>query len=160
MTADAERTSPHDLVLTRTVPVPRAVIWKAWTEPDHLKKWFTPSPWRTTGCQIDLRPGGVFGTVMEGPNGERNEGAGCFLVVEPPSRLVWTSALGPGFRPNDGPMPFTCILAFDEADGGTRYEARVLHKDAEDAKRHADMGFHQGWGAALDQLVAVAPSIR
>ena len=97
---------------------------------------------------------------MEGPDGEVNRGAGCFLVVEPPSRLVWTSALGPGFRPNDGSfLSFTALLSFDAVEGGTRYTARVLHKNAADRQRHADMGFEQGWGAALDQLVAVAPSI-
>jgi len=54
-----------DLVLHRLVPVRRELVWKAWTEPKHLKKWFTPKPWRTTECRIDLRPGGIFRTVMK-----------------------------------------------------------------------------------------------
>ena len=49
-----------DLVLERVVDVPAHLIWKAWTEPEELKPWFCPKPWRTTEAEIDLRPGGIF----------------------------------------------------------------------------------------------------
>ena len=48
-----------DLVLERIVEVPRELVWMAWTTPEHLKKWFTPVPWTTVDCEIDLRPGGI-----------------------------------------------------------------------------------------------------
>ncbi|HEY2939715.1 MAG TPA: SRPBCC domain-containing protein [Gaiellaceae bacterium] len=41
------------------------LVWMAWTQPEHLKKWFTPAPWTTVDCEIDLRPGGVFGKALE-----------------------------------------------------------------------------------------------
>lgn len=56
-----------DLVLERVVDVPRELVWKARTTPEHLKKWFTPAPWTTVDCEIDLRPGGIFRTVMRSP---------------------------------------------------------------------------------------------
>ncbi len=150
-----------DLVLTRVVKVPRTVIWKAWTEPEHVVKWFTPAPWQTVSSEIDLRPGGIFRTVMRSPDGkDTNEPAGCFLEVVPPEKLVWTTVLGPGFRPVANPfLALTAILTFEEVRGGTRYTARVLHKDEADRQRHADMGFETGWGKALDQLVAIADQI-
>ena len=44
--------------------VPRELVWLAWTTPEHVKQWFTPAPWTTVDCEIDLRPGGIFRTVM------------------------------------------------------------------------------------------------
>jgi uncharacterized protein YndB with AHSA1/START domain len=160
--ASAKDDGRLDLVLTRVVKVPRVLIWKAWTEPEHLVKWFTPAPWKTVSCEIDLKPGGIFRAVMRSPEGkESNEPPGCYLEVVPPERLVWTSALGPGFRPVANPfLSFTAILTFEEVPGGTRYTARVLHKDEADRQRHADMGFAEGWGKALDQLVAIADQIE
>jgi len=147
-----------DLVLERVVDVPRDLVWRAWTQPEHLMPWFCPRPWRTTACDIDLRPGGIFRTVMEGPNGERHDNAGCWLEVVPHERLVWTGLMGPGFRPADVPgeePAFTCILTFTAEGKGTRYRAHLMHRDVGGRKAHEAMGFHQGWGAALDQLVAL-----
>lgn len=153
-----------DLVLERVVDVPPSLVFRAWTEPEHLMPWFCPRPWRTTKCEIDLRPGGVFSTVMEGPNGERSEeAAGCYLEVVPHERLVWTGLMGPGFRPSDVPREvpvFTCILTFAAEGTGTRYRAHVMHRDPAGKSAHEAMGFHGGWGTALDQLVAYAPTIR
>ena len=59
-----------DLVLERTVDVPKELLWAAWTTPEHLKKWFTPAPWSTSECEIDLRPGGIFRAIMQSPEGE------------------------------------------------------------------------------------------
>lgn len=147
-----------DLVLERSVAVPRELLFRAWTVPEHLMPWFCPRPWRVTACDIDLRPGGVFRTVMEGPGGEKHDNAGCWLEVVPHERVVWTGLMGPGFRPVNAPpgIPvFTCILTFAPEGTGTRYRAQVMHRDPDGKKAHEAMGFQQGWGAALDQLVAL-----
>lgn len=143
-----------DIELDREVDVAPELVWKAWTTPDLLKQWFAPKPYETPHCEIDLRPGGIFRTVMRSPEGEDMDGSGCFLEVVPNERLVWTSALAPGFRPQAGPMPFTAIIELQPtASGGTRYRAIAMHQSAEDNKAHADMGFVEGWGTCLDQLV-------
>jgi uncharacterized protein YndB with AHSA1/START domain len=59
-----------DLLLQRVVDVPPELVWAAWTKPEHVKKWFTPAPWTTVDCEIDLRPGGIFRTVMRSPEGQ------------------------------------------------------------------------------------------
>lgn len=85
-----------DLVLEREIDVPPEQVWAAWTQPEHLIHWFTPKPWGTADCEIDLRPGGTFRVVMRSPEGEEiDQGAGCYLEVVPNERLVWTAALGP-----------------------------------------------------------------
>ncbi|MGN9767895.1 SRPBCC family protein [Micromonospora sp. SD12] len=146
-----------DLVLTRTVDVAPELVWKAWTTPELLVKWFAPRPWSTSACEIDLRPGGRFHTVMRSPEGEEYPSTGCILVVEEGSTLAFTSGLGPGFRPQVGGdgFPFTAIIRIEGTGGGTTYTATAIHADASARKSHEEMGFIEGWSAALDQLVEV-----
>jgi len=152
-----------DLVLERIVDVAPELVWAAWTTPEHIKHWFTPAPWKTVDCEIDLRPGGIFRTVMRSPEGKDFPEAGCYLEVIRNERLVWTNALAPGFRPSTPPaaevgdcreLIFTAVIALEPHGNGTKYTALVMHADAEGRKKHEEMGFHDGWGKALDQLVA------
>jgi uncharacterized protein YndB with AHSA1/START domain len=143
----------RDLVLERIVDVPRDLVWKAWTEPEHLSKWFTPAPWTVADCEVDLRPGGIFRTVMRSPDGTEHPNVGCYLEVVPNERLVWTDALLPGYRPAANPF-FTAIISLEALGDRTRYTAVALHHDEATRQRHEEMGFHAGWGMVLDQLVA------
>lgn len=148
-----------DLVLERLVDVRPELVWAAWTTPEHLKKWFTPAPWTTVDCEIDLRPGGIFRTVMRSPEGREFPNVGCYLEVVKNEKLVWTGALLPGYRPANVPSEvpvFTAILTFKKQGKGTKYTALVIHRDEDGRDKHAAMGFHDGWGKALDQLVALA----
>jgi uncharacterized protein YndB with AHSA1/START domain len=153
-----------DLVLEREIDVPSELVWTAWTTPEHVKKWFTPAPWTTVDCEIDLRPGGIFRTVMRSPEGQEFPGAGCYLEVVPKERLVWTSALGPGYRPavrtgtavGCDELFFTAMVMLEAQGSRTKYTAVAIHADEASSRRHAEMGFHEGWGKALDQLVALA----
>lgn len=147
-----------DLVLERVVDVPPELVWKAWTEPKHLMPWFTPAPWKTIDCEIDLRPGGIFRTVMQSPEGQTMDNAGCYLEIVTNRRLVFTDGLAPGYRPKDGGF-FTGFLTFEPVAGGTKYTARAIHKDEATRKQHEEMGFHSGWGTALDQLVAYVKTV-
>jgi uncharacterized protein YndB with AHSA1/START domain len=147
--------SDRDLGLTRIIDVPRALAWKAWTLPEHLVHWWCPVPWKTTICRIDLRPGGEFYTHMEGPDGGVSDNPGCYLLVEPEQRLVFTNMLRAGFRPAEpGFLPFTAEITFEDHGPGTRYTARAMHLDRAGRDSHADMGFFDGWSTAIDQLVA------
>jgi uncharacterized protein YndB with AHSA1/START domain len=141
-----------DLVLERVVDVPKELVWKAWTEPEHIKHWFAPAPWTTTDCEIDLLPGGIFRTTMHSPEGQDFPNVGCYLEVVPNERLIWTNALLPGYRPSESPF-FTAILTFETEGNGTRYTAHAMHRDESGRKQHEEMGFYEGWGICLDQLV-------
>lgn len=152
-----------DLVFERIVDVPRERVWAAWTQPEHIKKWFTPAPWKTVECEIDLRPGGIFRTMMQSPEGEKYPNLGCYLEVVEQEKIVWTVALGPGYRPKEGvkDVPtFTAILTFEKHPKGTKYTALVMHKDEEGCKTHEKMGFHDGWGAAFEQLLVLVKGMK
>jgi uncharacterized protein YndB with AHSA1/START domain len=117
--------------------------------------------------QIDLRPGGIFRTVMQSPEGEKFPNLGCYLEVVENERLVWTDALEPGFRPTrrttdnaagGGVSAFTAVITLATHGKGTRYTALAMHRSEAERKSHEEMGFHDGWGKALDQLVALMGS--
>lgn len=157
--------SKLDLSFERVVDVPKELVWRAWTEPELIKQWFTPAPWKTVDCEIDLRPGGIFRTVMLSPEGQEFPNLGCYLEVVKNERLVWTNALAPGFRPalslsgcgdENVEFAFTATIALASQGSGTKYTATVIHADEASCEKHAEMGFHEGWGKALDQLVALA----
>ena len=154
-----------DLVLERVVDVPRELVWAAWTTPEHIKKWFTPAPWKTVDCKIDLRPGGLFYTVMQSPEGKDYPNAGCYLEVIPNERLVFTSVLEAGYRPSTvatGPdaIPFTGVITLEPHGKGTKYTAMAIHGAESVRNAHDRMGFHDGWGKALDQLVALVKTLQ
>lgn len=146
-----------DLVLERVVAVPPDRVWRAWTVPEHIVKWFTPEPWSTTKAEVDLRPGGRFFTVMCSPEGEEFPNDACFLEIVPERKLVWTTALVSNFRPAKGPVepfPFTAMILLEAQGQGTKYTAIALHTTPQHREQHEQMGFHEGWSKALDQLVA------
>ena len=150
-----------DLTFERLVDLSPSQIWTAWTSEHHLKQWFTPSPWRTVDCEIDLRPGGIFRTVMLSPDGQEFPNLGCYLEIVPNEKLVWTNALGPGYRPifqqSSNPADsffFTAVVSIEPHEIGAKYSALVIHGDEDGCRRHKNMGFEAGWGLALDQLIA------
>jgi uncharacterized protein YndB with AHSA1/START domain len=152
-----------DLVLERTISVSPDRIWAAWTQPELLMQWFTPAPWKTVAVDIDLRPGGRSVTTMESPEGDQYPNVGCYLQVEPNHLLVFTSVMTEDFRPvapsNGQGLSFTARIEINPTpNGGTHYRAIAMHANEDDYKQHSDMGFAEGWGAALDQLVALMTS--
>ena len=148
----------HELNLTRVIDAPRQTLWRCWTEPELIKQWFTPRPWTTPVVEVDVRPGGASRMIFRGPDGEEFPNHGVYLEVVPGERLVFTDAFTAGWVPSAKPF-MTGIISFADEAGGTRYDARVLHWSAEDRALHEEMGFHDGWGRATDQLAALARSL-
>lgn len=150
-----------DLVLERTVAVSPDRVFRAWTDPDLLVQWFVPAPWSCVSATLDPRPGGLFRSVMQSPEGEQFPNGGCFLEVVQDELLVFTSVLTEDYRPvvpsnGAGDLPFTARVEMTPSgDGGTHYRAVAIHADEAGRIQHEEMGFHEGWSAVLDQLVAL-----
>ena len=147
--------SDRELVLTRLIAAPRRNLYRAWTEPELLKQWFTPPPYRTIRAELDLRPGGSSLVVMQGPDGTEFPNRGIYLEVVENERLVFTDAYISALEPSEKPF-MTAIITFADEAGGTRYTARARHWSVADREAHEKMGFHEGWGIATDQLAALA----
>ncbi|HIG23949.1 MAG TPA: polyketide cyclase [Henriciella marina] len=148
-------TSKTELDITRLIKAPPEKVWTAWSEPKHFARWWIPAPIECQVVKLDLHPGGGFETLMREPGKDWQPHVdGCVLDVVAGERIVFTTALREGWHPVDSWLTLTAIITLKPEDGGTRYSARVLHKTPEDSQKHDDMGFHEGWGTAIDQLAA------
>lgn len=148
-----------DLLLTRTLAAPRQAIWRCWTEPRLLTQWFAPAPAEAVSAVMQPRLGGLFAVVMRMPDGSETEARGCVLLVDPERRLVFTDTMRQDFRPAREPF-FTADIHLADDGPRTIYTARAMHADAATARRHVEMGFHEGWDRAATQLEAVARSLK
>jgi uncharacterized protein YndB with AHSA1/START domain len=165
MTAERRATGPaktrtetvgeRELRLTRLIDAPREAVWRAWTDPDLLRRWFAPLPYTTPVAELDLRPGGANYIVMQSPAGQRMPNRGVYLEVVPGERLVFTDAYTDGWTPREGKPFMTVVVTLEDEGGQTRYTARVLHWTREDRETHEQMGFHQGWAVCTEQLAAL-----
>ncbi|MBL7495628.1 SRPBCC domain-containing protein [Frankia sp. CNm7] len=149
-----------DLTLERLIQAPRAAVWKAWTDPANLERWWLPAP---TLCRVDrleIRPGGAFVTRLsdDGTAFTPHLDA-CFLVVDELERIVFTNAIDSAWRPAvPAPVPMTAEITFHDHPDGTDYRVVVRHGDPAARDRHRDLGFLEGWGAVTEQLARLAES--
>ncbi len=102
---------------------------------------------------------------MQSPEGQAFDNHGCYLEIVKNEKLVWTNAVEPGYRPANLPVEtpghecaefaFTAVISFEPHASGTKYTALVMHANKAARIQHEKMGFEEGWGTALDQLVAM-----
>ena len=156
---DVPPETPHELTLGRILRARRNAVYRAWTEPHLLRRWFAPRPLTVSAAELDVRPGGSSRVVMRTPDGTEFPAEGVYLEVVPDERLVFTDAFRPGWMPSDKPFMTATLLLQDEPGGRTRYTARVRHWSREDREKHEAMGFSAGWGQCADQLEEVAAGL-
>jgi uncharacterized protein YndB with AHSA1/START domain len=149
-------TTPSDVeaVLSRVFDAPARLVFAAYTEPEHVRKWlFGPPGWTMPVCEIDLRPGGHWRFGWRNENGDTMEMTGVYQEIEPPSRVVNTENW-------DGDYPETVnTLTFDEVDGRTTMTTTVRYpsKAARDAA--ISTGMTDGASMSYDRLDAYLPTI-
>src|SRR5258707_15807312 len=100
--------SDREIVTTRVLAWPREFVFKAWTEPEHLARWWGPKGFTNTFYEFDPRPGGVWRFVMHGPNGADYQNKNFFVEIVRPERIVLDHVSEPRFR---------IVATFDEVDG-------------------------------------------
>lgn len=148
----------HELGFTCLIDAPPSGVYRCWTDPQLLTRWFAPAPWTTSRAELDVRPGGDNLIVMRSPKGEEYPNQGTYLEVIPNEKLVLTDAFTGNWEPSAKPF-MTAILTFENEVGQTRYTARVRHWNAEDKQAHEKMGFFEGWGVTTGQLESLAKSL-
>jgi len=153
----AEMDSDCALVIERIFDAPRGLVWRAFTTPEHVARWWGPRGFTTRVEELDLSPGGRTLYVMVGPDGTEYPASGVFLEIEPPRRIVSTDEFGDGYEAAHPDLPQGMVITylFDEVgDGGekTRLTLRITHPTAEDRRKHEEMGVVAGWGSSFDCL--------
>lgn len=153
--------SATDMSLSRMIDAPRSLVWKVWTEAEHLKRWWCPRPWVVTDCRLDPRAGGELFAAMRGPDGKAHDVHACFLEVRDQEKLVWTELMTAGFRPvPTPPFGFVAVVTLEDFGPRTRYSVRAMHTDAVARQRHEEMGFYEGWATALEQMVEEIATLK
>lgn len=144
----------RDLLIARTVKARREVVWRLWTEPRHLAKWWGPHGFTNPECSIDPRPGGELQILMRSPEGEEYLNVGMVQVAEAPKRLVFTITL---LNP-DGSRRLENLTTVDLCDRGAATEVtvqvQVLHA-VPDARENL-AGMRDGWSESLERLAQTA----
>ena len=142
---DQKLAEKPSLSLARRYPVAPEKVWRAWTDPKALKRWFGPGPGEPVSvAELDLRVGGRFRIVFGGADGNANECAGVYKEVVPNRRLVFT-----WHWPRTTPERVSVVsLTFTKVDGGT--ELTLRHEQFFDES--ARDSHQRGWGKAFENL--------
>lgn len=157
--AALELTTPSDreILIVRRFATPPELVFAAWTEPHHVKRWWGPHGFTTTHCEINLRPGGTFRIEMRGPDGEIYATTGTYREVTPPVRLVYEEVFGCLGQPDTVSL---VTVTFVEAVGGTtvKLHTRCMSRAHRDAL--IDIGVEQGWTGSFERLSDYLPQMR
>jgi uncharacterized protein YndB with AHSA1/START domain len=152
MSADETATLPNErrVVITRIFDVPRALVWRAWTEPKHMARWFGPKIFTIPVCELDVRVGGALRIVMRGPDRNDYPLKGIFREVVKPERLSFSNIA----IDKDGNHLLEGIttVTFEEQAGKTRM---VLDTHAVGLVPMAPQmlaGMEAGWSQSFDKL--------
>ena len=157
----APTTSEDTLVIERVFDAPRELLWKAWTEPEHMMRWWGPKGFTSPACKIDFRVGGKYLFAMQSP--EFNEGqpiwsTGVYREIVPLERIVCTDCFAdekgnivPATHYGMGadiPLEMLVTVTFEDLDGKTRMTLRHEGLPAGEMRDGAGVG----WNESFDKL--------
>lgn len=150
----------RELVIERVFDAPRELVFRAWTEPEHIKRWFGPSVFPVTYCVIDLRPGGTWHYCMTGPDNTQAWGKATYQEVVAPERLVYTDAFSDAEGNVNETLPVSTITVnFIDEGGKTRINSRAVYANAADLQTLQEMGMFEGITETWQQLADYLPTV-
>jgi uncharacterized protein YndB with AHSA1/START domain len=156
---------------SRVFDAPRERMWKVWTDPEHLKKWWGPKGFTVAQLKNDLRPGGTMHYCLRTPDGTEMWGRFAYREIVKPERLVFINSFSDpkgGVTRHPGhatwPLEMVSTILFEEQPGGkTKVTVRWIPADnsTELERKTFDEGrdsMKQGWGGTMDQLAGYLAS--
>jgi uncharacterized protein YndB with AHSA1/START domain len=147
----------EQILITREFDAPRHLVWKAWTTPELVKRWWHANRGEVTVCEIDLRVGGTWRYVSVTPDGFEVAFHGEYREIVPNERLVSTEVYE-GIPDADEHAAID-ILTLTEVDGRTTLTVLVEHPTKEGRDAHINSGMEDGMQDAMDLLEQVAVSL-
>jgi len=157
-TGSKDTKNQEDLFITRIFDTSRERVWKAWTEPELMKRWWGPKGFTTPYCEIDLRVGGKFLYCMRSPEGKDYWGTGVYREIVRLEKIVCTNSFAdekgsvvPATQYGmsaDFPLEMLVTVTFEEHEGKTKLTLRHVGIPA-GADRD---GANVGWSQSLDKL--------
>jgi uncharacterized protein YndB with AHSA1/START domain len=156
----------RELIITRVFDAPRELVWKAWTEPERLRRWWGPKGYTTPVCLVDLRVGGKYLICMRSPDGQDTYLTGVYLKIDPPNEIAYTdsfadeqgnvvSAAHYGMSA-DFPLELHVTVTFEDQGGKTKMTLRHAGFPAGEVSDQAGAG----WNESFDKLAESLPAAR
>lgn len=160
MTKANQNKNIKELTITRIFDAPRELVWKAWTEPERVKRWWGPKGFTSPVIKIDLRVGGEYLNCMRSPEGQDFWSKGVFREIAPPERLVMTGSFADkegntvpasyyGMS-GDWPLEMLVTVTFEEQEGKTKLTLK--HSGIEGISATDRDNMEQGWSQSFDKL--------
>jgi uncharacterized protein YndB with AHSA1/START domain len=145
-TEAAALAAERELVINRVIDAPRSLVFKIWSQPEHLVRWWGPKGFTAPSCEMDLRPGGAWRACIRSPEGTEHRMQGSYREIVEPERLVFTFA----WEDDEGkPGHQTLVtVTFAEQDGKTRL---TFHQATFESVESRD-SHHGGWSECFDRL--------
>ncbi len=156
-----------ELVITRIFDAPRELVWKAWTDPEMVKKWWGPKYFTAPSIKIDFKVGGKYIYCMRGPKGSEWDrdmySAGIYKEIVPVKKLVVTDffsdehgnkirATEMGMSP-DMPDEMAVEVLFEDLENNKTKLSIIYTSDSEEMYNAlVKSGMQEGWGTSLDKL--------
>jgi len=151
-----EQRSDGDVIFHRLLDAPRELVWRVWTDPQHMHEWWGPDGFTTTTHEFSFVAGGVWRHIMHGPDGTDYPNVIVFREIVPPSRLVYDNA----WSLSGVPIDFRVVVLFDKEGAKTRFSLHITFKDADAYKIAVERyGVLDGGTQTLDRLAAYVDSI-
>jgi uncharacterized protein YndB with AHSA1/START domain len=135
-----------ELNMSRLFVAPRDLIFRLWTEPEHLMRWWGPHGFATLGCEVDLRPGGTWRVQSRAPDGMEFSSYGTYHEISAPERLAFSHGFDFPGKPR-GPLTLV-TFRLEEENGKTRL---TIHQSAFGTIADRD-GHEEGWSSAFDLI--------
>jgi uncharacterized protein YndB with AHSA1/START domain len=148
-------TTPTDreIVLTRVFEAPAHLVYKAFTDPELIKRWYGPHGYSLTVCEVDLRVGGTWRFVLQDPDGGTMGMGGVYQEIVPGERTVNTEA----FDDYPGDSVVTTVLT--EHDGKTTLTATARYESKEVRDAVIESGMEHGAAETYDRLAELLPTL-
>ena len=139
--------------VTREFAAKKELVWRTWTEPELLDKWWAPKPWKSVTKSMEFKEGGRRLYAMVGPNGEEHWAFADYSSINPKDIFSYSD----GFCDRDGnrteSLPDSSwTVNFSESDGVTTVYVEIKHETLKDLEKIIEMGFKEGFTACLEQL--------
>jgi uncharacterized protein YndB with AHSA1/START domain len=153
-----ENKAIKELTLTRLLDAPRELVFKVWTEAEHLAKWWGPRGFTNPRCEADARAGGAIRIDMQAPDGSVNVLQGSFREIQAPQKVVFTIG---GFEDENGEQGVENLITatFEEENGKTRLTTHVAVIKAAPYLLEAVEGMEEGWTQSIDRMQEYAEGI-
>jgi uncharacterized protein YndB with AHSA1/START domain len=143
----AANNDQRELVISRVIDAPRPLVFKAWTQPEHIARWWGPQGFTTIHCEMDIRVGGAYRVAMRSPEGTERWKRGVYREIVEPERIVFTFT----WENPDNTVPHHELLTtvtFDEVGSKTRL---TLRQGPFIDARHSD-SHGVGWHSTFERL--------